>query len=288
MKRLLSLVAIAASIGCHSTPRTPTVPDAVTSPIITIAPFAGVWAGEFRLTAMNGGGRYPPRVGTLFPFVLRLEQNGAAVRGQFRTDSALIDVSGTIDDGGIMSLQGSAPGLGINDYVGAATLTRLRARVDPTTGLAGDLEYRLDRMAETSAGSYTVYAGDIASAERTSTALPSTFDGTWSGRFVVRECTAFCLPPHVYETGGFTLTLRQSGSSVTGLIGFTLAAPALPVSGHVEGQRLILDPSATDGSYRILEWSTERDRYGRMAGEFTYGQGSVARRVQLGTVSLMP
>jgi len=57
----------------------------------------------------------------------------------------------------------------------------------------------------------------------------------------------------------------------------------------VEGNRLVLDASTTGGTYRILEWATERDRYGRMVGTFTYQQGEYVRRaVQLGTVSLMP
>jgi len=41
---------------------------------------------------------------------------------------------------------------------------------------------------------------------------------------------------------------------------------------------------------RVLEWSTERDPYGRMVGSFAYEEltsSSVIRRyVQLGTVSL--
>jgi hypothetical protein len=194
-----------------------------------------------------------------------------------------------MDDNGIMSLQGSAPGLGPGDFVGAATLTKFRARVDPTSGLAGDLEYRLDRTAETRLGFSTVYAGDIATAQRTIKLPPLTFDGTWGGTFVVRQCSKSCLPPHVSEVSSFRLELRQNGSSVTGLIGFTLSEPAIPVSGHVEGNRLVLDSSTTGGTYRILEWSTERDRYGRMAGTFAYQQGvSIRRDVELGTVSLMP
>jgi len=296
MKRLLCLAAIAASVACQSTPRTPTAPEAVTPPATTASPFAGVWAGEFRLTAQIGGGRRPLPVGTLVPFTLRLEQTGAVVRGNFQTDavlnSVLIDVSGIIDDNGIMSLQGSAPGLGPVDFVGAATLTKFRARVDPAGGLAGELEYRLDRTAETSLGFTTVFAGDIATAQRTRKLPPLTFDGTWGGSFVVRACTGTCLPPHVNEIGGFRLHLRQSGSSVTGLIGFTSAEPAIQVSGHVEGNRLVLDSSGTDGTFRILEWSTERDRYGRMIGTFSYEQvissRPIRRDVQLGTVSLTP
>jgi hypothetical protein len=97
--------------------------------------FAGVWAGEYRITATTGVGH---RAGTLVPFTLRLERTGVVLRGNFQTDSVLIDVSGLMDDNGIMSLEGSAPGLGPVDFVGAATLTRFRARVDNTGGLTGD------------------------------------------------------------------------------------------------------------------------------------------------------
>jgi hypothetical protein len=290
MKRFLCLAAIAVSLACDSTPRTPTGPDAVTPPATT-SPFAGVWAGEFRITATSGGGRRPLRAGTLVAFTLRLEQAGAVLRGHFQTDSVLIDVTGIMDDNGVMSLQGSAPALGSFDYVGAATLTRFRARVDPANGLAGDLEYRLDRTFESSLGTYTVYAGDIATAQRTKLP-PMTFDGTWRGSFIVRDCTRSCLPPHVNEISIFTLTLQQSGSSVTGFIDFGRPDAVANVSGHVDGQRLILDASPTDRSYRIVEWLTERDRYGRMMGAFTYEQGASAsairRHVELGTVSLMP
>jgi hypothetical protein len=265
----------------------------VLPPSTAVTPFGGVWNGEYRIATTSGGGRRP---GEVVPFTLRLEQTGAVLRGNFQTDSVLIDVSGTMDDSGIMSLQGSAPGLGPVDFVGAATLTRFRARVDPVTGLSGDLEYRLDRTAETRLGFSTVYTGNIATARRSDELLPLTFDGTWSGRFVVRNCSASCLPPHVNELGFFMLNLRQSGGSVAGLIGFSAAEPAMPVSFHVEGYRLVLDSSATDGSFRILEWSTERDRYGRMVGAFTYEQTLssflspvvIRREVQLGPVSLMP
>lgn len=246
-----------------------------------------MWTGEYRITATSGS----QRPGTLVPFTLRLDQAGAVLRGNFQTDSVLIDVSGIIDDNGTMSLQGSAPGLGRGDFVGAATLTRFRARVDPASGLAGDLEYRLDRTAETRLGFSTVYAGDIATAQRTTKAVPPlTFDGTWGGSFVVRRCTETCLPPHVSEIGHFTLTLRQSGTSVTGLLGGLAGLNASPiqVSGHVDGQRLILDSSATEGTFRLLEWSTERDRYGRLVGTFAYQQSTIRRDVELGTVSVMP
>jgi hypothetical protein len=284
MQRLLCLAALAASVACHSTPPTPTAPEAATPPATT--PFAGVWAGEYRVTSTTGSGHRP---GTLVPFTLRLEQTGGDLRGNFQTESVLIDVSGIMDDNGIMSLEGSAPGLGRGDFVGAATLTKFRARLDPTSGLAGDLEYRLDRTAETRLGFRTVYTGDIASAQRTTKALlPVTFDGTWEGSFVVRACSPPCRPPFENEIGRFRLNLQQSGSNVTGLFWTgSVTEPAIEVSGHVEGYRLVLDSSATDGRSGILEWSTERDRYGRMVGAFTYAQGGVRRDVQLGTVSLM-
>ena len=288
MKRLIYFAAIAALVACNSTPRTPTAPDGLSPPATTVTPFAGVWTGEYRLTAQIGGGRRPSPPGTLLPFTLRLDQAGAVLRGNFQTGSVLIDVGGFIDDDGTMSLQGTAPGLGPGDFVGAATLTKFHARVDAASGLKGDLEYRLDRTAETSLGFSTVFAGDIATAERTKLIPQSTFDGTWGGSFVVRQCSASCLPPHAGETSGFTLNLRQSGSTVAGLLELRASEPAVHVTGQVEGNRLVLDASTTGGTYRILEWATERDRYGRMVGTFTYQQGEHVRRaVQLGTVSLM-
>jgi len=289
MNRLLCLAAIAASIACQPAP---SAPDTVAPPITKLNPFAGVWAGEYRVTSTQGGGHRP---GTLVAFTLRLEQAGAELRGNFQTDSVLIDVSGTMDDDFFISLQGSAPGLGGPvDFVGAATLTKLHARIDPASGLAGELEYRLDRAAESPLGFSTVYKADIATAQRSAALLPSTFDGNWVGRFIVRECTGTCLPPHVNEIGGFRLTLQQQGSAVTGVIGFVASEPPLPVIGHVDGNRLVLDSSTTAGRFRIVEWSTERDRYGRMVGAFAYQQlyqelqlFSVIRRVQIGTASLM-
>jgi hypothetical protein len=292
MKRLLCLAVIAASSACQSTPRTPTAPDAVTPPATTFRQFAGVWIGEYRITSTTSSGHRP---GTLVPFTLRLEQTSAVLRGHFQTTfisgpDVLIDVSGIVDDNGIMSLHGSAPGLGRVDFVGAATLTRFRARVDPTSGLAGDFEYRLDRTAESRLGFSTVFTGDIASAQRhTKALLPLTFDGTWVGSFVVRGCSQPCSPPFENEIGHFRLNLRQSGSSVTGLFWTgSVTEPPIEVTGHVEGDRLVLDPSATNGRSGILEWSTERDRYGRMVGTFVYEQRGYRRVVRLGTVSLMP
>ena len=281
MKLFLCLAAITAAIACESPPRTPTAPGALSSPAI---PFAGVWTGEYRITRTTQS--LPFRVGTVMPFTLRLEQAGAVLRGNFQTNTVLIDVTGAIDENGVMSLQGSAPGLGPVDYVGAATLTRFRARVDATTGLAGDLEYRLDRTVESRLGPSTVHAAEIISAQRTKLP-PSTFDGTWAGSFVVRECTGTCLPPHVSEIGFFQLDLQQTGNSVTGVI-WVVRPTQFEVSGRVEGNRLILDSRPADGRSRILDWSTERDRYGRMVGSFAYEEFGIRRRVQLGAVSQMP
>jgi hypothetical protein len=51
-----------------------------------------------------------------------LEQTGALLRGSFQTDSVLIDVGGTMDDNFVISLEGSAPGLGPIDFVGDVEL----------------------------------------------------------------------------------------------------------------------------------------------------------------------
>jgi hypothetical protein len=285
MKRLLYLAVVAIAIACNSTPRTPAAPDVLSPPITALSPFSGVWTGDYRITSTTGAGHRP---GTVRPFTLRLEQTRALLRGNFQTDSVLIDVTGTMDGSGFISLEGSAPGLGRGDFVGAATLVRFRARVDPASGLAGDFEYRLDRTAETRLGFTTVYTGDIATAQRTKLP-PPTFDGTWSGSFVVRECSKSCLPPHVSETGAFRLELRDNGGSVAGLIWVrSFTQPGLPVSGHVEGDRLVLESAVGDGAFRILEWATERDRFGRMSGSFVYEERGIRRDVQLGTVSLMP
>lgn len=230
------------------------------------------------------------------PFALRLEQAGSSVRGNFQTDSVLIDVSGNQDESGSVSLEGSAPGLGPYDYVGAASLVKFRARVDPTAGLTGDLEYRLDRTAETPLGPSTVYTGSIAAAQRLATPAPLTFEGTWSGRFIVRSCTATCLPPHVDEISVFRLTLEQRGGVVSGVIELATSEPPIPVSGHVDGNRLILDRSGFDTAFRILEWSTQRDPYGRMVGAFSYEQRTasaqssnvIRRDAELGAVALVP
>jgi hypothetical protein len=97
------------------------------------------------------------------------------------------------------------------------------------------------------------------------------------------------VPPIENEIGHFSLALEQHGDNVTGLLaGMRGNEPSTAVNGHVEGDRLILNPSTGLAQLRIIEWSTERDRFGRMSGTFTYDDRGMRRRVELGTAWVTP
>jgi hypothetical protein len=292
--RVTLLLTCGLLVSCTST-TTPTSPDtAVQSAGPQFTLYGGVWHGEY--TVPNCAGRQCTGGTLLAPFILRLAQDGLALRGNFEAAGAVIDVTGTINTDGEIVLSGYSPPVSTLDYVGAATLRVFRARLEPLKGLVGHLELTLEPTAETARGPIRTYTSEIVSGRRTAADLPSSFTGMWAGSFVARSCVPMCLPPHPSEVGEFELLLHQSGNDVSGTFrrGVGLFGETTDVRGHVTADALNLEsvaPGASSG-LRVVRWGTRRDQFGRMTGAFSFaakmGQRDIQWDVTLGAVTWHP
>jgi len=116
ISRLAVVLLIAVSAACGGAPTT-------TSPSDT--PFAGTWSGTYTVIDCQGGGSAqvlicsPPAdgrpagaftAGTLLPISMTLTQDGTAVAGVLALGPATGNVTGGVDDGGVLTLRGTAAG----------------------------------------------------------------------------------------------------------------------------------------------------------------------------------
>ena len=108
---------------------------------------------------------------------------------------------------------------------------------------------------------------------------PLTFQGTWSGKFIIRDCSTVgwpdCYPQRRNEIyPSFDLTLTQTSDRVEGTL--RISPNTLSVTGIASGNVLTLQGSVAQPvsganvAVRITEWSTTRDAAGRMKGSFRY------------------
>ena len=104
-----------------------------------VAQFGGVWQGEYRLTTCTGERHCGLFIGATRPFLLRLEQSGAAVAGVLAGD-VTVDVAGTVARSGDLSLNGTSSSASPLDAAGQVELRRFELRRDGD-GLSGMLEY---------------------------------------------------------------------------------------------------------------------------------------------------
>ena len=108
------LLLLSGAIGCGAdsgptaVPTSPSPPGgATTAPTPAVSNFAGVWQGEYRVTACSGERHCALSIGTARPFTLRLDQSGATVIGVF-TGDVDADVTGTVSASGELVLSGGA------------------------------------------------------------------------------------------------------------------------------------------------------------------------------------
>ena len=276
-----ALAAIAVAATACSSPTTPTAEQ---------SDFSGVWQGEYLVTACSSGRVCIPFQNKPLSqsFSVRLSQTGTSVIGVLTIGGFLnVDVAGTLDPGGVLTLTGSRPAASAFDPTGDVQVTRLAVQRDSERGLTGKIEYvsryTVEQNHETAAVSW---AGDVTTARRLRDAgpQPSSFGGRWGGNYVVRRCVAvgwtFCSPgeqdAHVYT---FDVRLTQNGATLTGTMAWSSPAPdnVLPVTGTVSLDTLTIQGSATAPAsgvdanvLRITRWTTTRDDLGRMHGSFGF------------------
>lgn len=279
------LAALVALPGCGSdspagSPTSPSPPP-VAAPIPTTPSYAGVWQGEYRVTACVGERHCTQVIGAMRAFTLRLEQTGAAVAGVLTGDVGA-NLTGVVSASGELTLSGGVdPASRFDTQVAVRRLT-----LRPASGgaLTGGIEYAITYPPGSpylsATGPVSSRSGEIVRAARASGGGgdPLRFDGAWNGRFVVRRCViagwANCYPHEPDEIVGVQLELRQNGAEVEG----TVAIPPyrIPVRGVVQGNQLHLEGelvSPVSGgrmALRFLDWTTTRDAVGRLEGRFGY------------------
>ena len=275
MKRIVLAVLAAACCSCGGGP---TVPS--TSPGASLAAptdYSGFWSATFRYTGCEGERHCVLRIGTTQPFTLRLQQNGARVHGVFTTWQYAVDVDGEVLKDGSIVLSGGAPAASDKDDAGAFTVTKVEALADGGGRLSGTLAYEI--RPEGSATDYysqMSVRGSIDTALRSDLQmLASSFDGTWTGRFVVRACDPIgtatrCYPYDEQETTPIEIALSGASGTVT------IGPARVPVTATPAGSSIVLDgevviPQSGGGErIRIRHLTATRDAFGRMSGSFDY------------------
>jgi len=298
-----SLAILLAMAACGSPTRPST--GATTSALGPDA--AGIWSGEYRITTCDGARHCFAMQGQTTPFVLRLQQNGAALSGLLETGSPslAIDVTGYVGTDGQITLTGRTADPSAYLYLISAELTHFEARLDPFNGFVGTLGY-----ATTSEPGFirgrAEFRGEFLRATRQPLPPAGAAAGAWSGQYVVRECTVtgsqYCQPYDRGEFTGIELLLTQRDTTVSGTV--TLGQQRVPVEGHVSDGRLTLQGSSslTQGQntsdIRLTDWMVNVDAIGRLSGsiaythEWRFGTGprtlTIVTRAELRNVVLRP
>ena len=271
----LTPLVLATACGGSSAP-SPTSPSGA----VTATNYSGLWSGAYAYTACEGERHCVLRIGTRVPFTLRLQQSGAHVKGLFTQWEYVVGVEGDVTKDGSLVLTGAAAGASQKDPAGEFRITSLTLQ-HPESGLAGSsLQYEI-RPGYYAADYYTLMrvAGTLDAASRTDLGQLGSFDGRWTGRFVVRSCAPvaggrYCYPFEQDELGTLDLTLVQSGSTATGTL--KGGGGTIPVNGNISGTTITLEgevvmPASGGGSrVRILRWSATRDGYGALSGAFDF------------------
>lgn len=275
MKRIVLALFIVACCSCGGGPTMPSSSSGA-SPTAP-ADYSGFWSANFRYTSCDGERHCVLRIGTTQPFTLRLQQNGARVRGVFTTWQYAVDVEGDVLKDGSMVLSGGAPAASAKDDEGAFTLTKIEALAEAGGRLAGTVAYEI--LPEGSAKDYYSHMsvrGTIDTASHSDLQmLASSFDGTWKGRFVVTSCDPIgsavrCYPYDAQETAPIEIALSGAGGTVT------IGPARVPVTARPDGSSIALQgevviPQSGGGErVRVSNLSATRDAFGRMRGSFDY------------------
>jgi hypothetical protein len=246
------------------------------SPKAESTPFEGVWQIEYRITSCNGWRHCVFRVGKTQKILLTLSQTGMNVTGVI-SGGFYVDVTGTVSEAGEMTLTGFTPARSSLDH--EVELTQFKAHQMPQAGMTGALAFVERGTAQGDFAGSSVTTAEIISAVRHEYVLPPnpTFEGTWTGNFVITSCTyvgwIFCSPPEG-SIRPFKLTFTQTGTRVEGTL--NLSPDELAVVGTVSGNSVSLQGSGESlisggtEKFRLTAWSASRDIVGRLSGTFTY------------------
>jgi len=182
---------------------------------------------------------------------------------------------------------------GLSDTYTATSTDGTTRTISPTWTSSNPAIARVDKAGRLEGRSHgsitlTVSYGNLTASRHVQ--VVNNYAGSWTGRFVIRECTdtgeltdhdgGFCLagPGRLGTTGWITLTLAQSGSTpreITGKIGSygeTITGAVsddgrLSLSGTVT-DRDFDDPGFTISTHRLSAWDTKLTGTDAMTGQW--------------------
>jgi hypothetical protein len=277
MRSRLMLAALAAAVAaCSAPPPTPMPSRVLGTPKSNT--FAGMWTGTMQITtcvgpACAGGGISRPFSVTML--------DGDRVEALLVLDAQVnltLEVAGDRQPDGTVRLRGS-----FRDPLRSwrnVDVDYFDLRVDPLTGLAGDVSYKLPWDTGTSAAT-----ARIVSATRRLLDSIRSFDGQWVGEFATTDvfrCEGLCSWT-VGRTNRLNLTLTANGGIVGGQAlawaSFPVSGPANGVTALLAGQSPTVDPCPNPGfdadricSESVRNLSMSLDRFGRLTGTVEYAR----------------
>src|SRR5688572_18840917 len=166
--------------------RSPTGPSTPMSP----ATVEGVWQLTFQMTACNGERHCVFSIGTSREAQLRIVRDGSRYNGVVDVYGEHIMVSGEMTPAGELVLSGNKAPATSSDRSVEVTTLRVRLKEGATTGA---VDYIVRGMPP---GAFVFgdvrHAFQITNAHRAADASafdPTRFNGSWRGRFAVRQCS---------------------------------------------------------------------------------------------------
>lgn len=248
--RLLPLLFLIAAVACSGKDSSPTAPSS-TPPPVTTTRVIGV-SGNLAFGDVAVGGQRELGFTIVNSGNATLTVSGMSVSGGLASHLLASWTSGTIAAGGSQAVT---------------------VRFQPTT--AGSYSGTLTVNGDHTSGTNTLAISGTATAP--------TFQGAWSGRYVIERCDGtgsnqdyFCSARGAFPPGTslpISLTLTQNGGSVSGTI--ALGQVTGSVSGSVNGAgTLALQGTASNGQINVTltSWSSSANG-SSMEGAFTYNAG---------------
>jgi hypothetical protein len=249
--RLLCLALLPVTIACNGKGSSPTSPSATTSGTSTPTRIIGV-SGNLSFGDVPVGSQRDLSFTIANAGTATLSVSGMSVTGGLAAQTAASWTNGTIAPGGSQTVS---------------------VRFQPTS--AGNYSGTLTVNGDHTSGTNTIAISGNATG--------ASAQGSWSGRYEVQRCDGtgsnqdyFCSQRGAYPPGSslpLTLSLSQSGTSVTGTIAFGQVTGS--VRGSIDGGgNLDLQGTASNGQINLALTSFTVSVSGSsMTGNVTYGAG---------------
>lgn len=218
--------------------------------------------------------------GRTVPFILRTLAAGDGYTGTLEVPvetgsgmSLVMNVAGRPDADGVVIFSGSRGPIDTDRY--HVELFRLAVRIDPASGLTGDID--LQKFPTPNLSKRTLQ-GQVVSASYQPWSPPGSqpATGTWRGRAIIRGCEGFC---PIYQDVGdeirLTIVLGQQGDTVSGRMQPQVNGCVtcwLPVAGTAAGSSIALSsqPVALEAGRQlhVEHFEATVDDLARLAGRF--------------------